>query len=86
MPDKKLSYHSVRQAEYELEDLKAAYLHQWGWLQKHDTPIGYYLWQRDFSDVDKKYGVITTNTHLAIMMTVNCLEQNLWSWREKMEG
>lgn len=84
-------HHQIEAAEQEVEYLKATYLRRFGWNHTSTTPGSYWLWKRDFADVDAKgkawhdahpkasphqpYGVITAGTDLAVSMTVRCLDE-----------
>lgn len=43
---------SLQDAERNLKDRKMAYLRQHGWEETCNTPGAYWMWVRDFSDVD----------------------------------
>lgn len=42
----------ITEAEGEVEDLKRAYLYRFGWSCSSNTPGAYWLWRRDFADLD----------------------------------
>lgn len=48
------TYDEIAEAINALEDLKKDYLLEHGWTQTCNTPGSYWLWKRDFSDVDEK--------------------------------
>lgn len=80
----------IGEAERNLEACKRSYLERWGWKSTCSTPGSYWLWKRDFADIDAKskawhdehpkasphvpYGIIAANTDLAVSMTVRCLD------------
>ncbi len=84
-------YHQIQSAEHDLEQLKRAYLRRFGWDCTSSMPGSYWLWRRDFTDVDaqrmenhvkkkfptapKPYGVITADTGMAICMTLAVLDE-----------
>ncbi|MGV0912412.1 hypothetical protein [Martelella sp. FOR1707] len=47
-------YRDIQRAENDLDNLKRAYLKRWGWRETCNTPGSFWLWQRDFSDVDAR--------------------------------
>lgn len=47
-------YRDIEQAETNLESVRAAYLRRWGWRQTCNTPGSFWLWRRDFADIDQK--------------------------------
>lgn len=78
-------------AEQELEDVKRAYLKKFGWKETCCTPGSYWLWVRDFSDIDaqrnkwsddhkrpheEQYGVLKVPTDLAVSMTRRVLDDD----------
>ena len=83
-------YRQVEDLETDLRETKNAYLERWGWKRTCNVPGSYWLWQRDFADVDsvrqqqhekhqfptppKPYGVMTVSADLAISMTLRVLD------------
>lgn len=47
-------YRDIEATEQEVENLRVAYLHRFGWQQTCNTPGSFWLWRRDFADVDAK--------------------------------
>jgi hypothetical protein len=47
-------HHEIEAKSQELEELKKFYLRRWGWTETSSTPGAYWLWKRDFSDLDAK--------------------------------
>jgi hypothetical protein len=84
-------YFQIEDAKSALEDMKKAYLRRFGWTCTSSMPGSYWLWRRDFADVDAQrmashekhkfpskpqpYGVITADTELAIAMTRATLDE-----------
>lgn len=84
-------FYKIEEARYELEATQRAYLKRFGWESTSSTPGAYWMWRRDFADLDAKsaewhrqhpsasphvpYGVITAPQDMAIRMTASCLDQ-----------
>lgn len=80
-----VTFGDIARADAELTKMRARYLERWGWKLTCETPGSFWLWRRDFADLDAKrkandeksgrlwrsnpFGVITTNTDTAISMT-----------------
>jgi hypothetical protein len=45
-------YHEIETEQQMVEDLQKSYLRRWGWVETCSTPGSYWLWRRDFADVD----------------------------------
>ena len=90
--DKLGTYGAIAEAESKIIEAQRAYLRRFGWDARGSTPGSYWLWQRDFADVDKArqaafdarpvpkpprpYGVITADTELAVGMTHRVLDHD----------
>lgn len=46
--------HHISAAQSEVEDRQRTYLIRWGWTMTSNTPGAFWLWRRDFADVDAK--------------------------------
>lgn len=46
--------HHIEEAESELNSLRTSYLRAHGWKETSSTPGCYWLWRRDFEDVDRE--------------------------------
>ena len=49
-----MSYKDIELAQANLEDEQKSFLRKWGWRETCNTPGSYWLWVRDFADVDAK--------------------------------
>ena len=47
-------HHEIQDAESNVEQLKRAYLKRFGWSETCSTPGSYWLWRRDFANIDAK--------------------------------
>ena len=47
-----VTYSQIQAAESEVEQLQRLYLQRWGWQNTCATPGSYWLWRRDFADID----------------------------------
>lgn len=48
----KTTYSQIEAAQQEVSDLQHAYLQRWGWEMTCNTPGSYWVWRRDFADID----------------------------------
>lgn len=90
-------YEHIDNLEHALNNARRDYLVRHGWRETSNTPGSFWLWRRDFADVDKKrethyrppgsafhpYGIITADTDMAVKMTANELDQDV---SEMVEG
>lgn len=79
---------TIETLEAKLRETKNAYLRLHGWTRTCNTPGSFWVWTRDFADIDEKrkayhppkaspfvpYGFVMAETDLAVMMTQRCLE------------
>jgi hypothetical protein len=86
------SYAEIVTAESVLENAKRLYLKRFGWTETSNTPGSFWLWTRDFADVDAvsakwhedhpkasphaPYGKVMASTDTAIRMTTAALDQD----------
>lgn len=49
-----ITYAAIEDAADALEGLKRQYLRRFGWTETCNTPGAFWLWRRDFSDVDAR--------------------------------
>jgi hypothetical protein len=86
-----ITHSKILEAEENLQSLKRQYLSRFGWTETCNTPGSYWLWIRDFSDIDaarsawhaehpktsppQPFGVVTASIDLAISMTTRCLDE-----------
>lgn len=47
-------YMDIERAKEQVEELQKAYVQQYGWTTTSSTPGSFWLWQRNFADVDKE--------------------------------
>lgn len=47
-------HYDIEAAEQEVEQTKERYLRRFGWEHTSSTPGSFWLWRRDFADVDAK--------------------------------
>jgi hypothetical protein len=90
---RKLGTHAaICDAEDDVVEAQRAYLKRFGWNETCSMPGAYWLWRRDFADVDKErqaafdarpvptpphpYGIITASTVIAIGMTQSVLDHD----------
>lgn len=52
---------AIESAERALNSARSAFLHDMGWGRTCNTPGSYWLWQRDFADVDARWREIEAN-------------------------
>lgn len=83
--------YEIEEARHAMEAAQRAYLKRFGWENTSCTPGAYWMWRRDFADLDAKsaewhvahptasphvpYGIITAPQDMAIRMTASCLDQ-----------
>ena len=94
-------YGDIEDAEARTSDLQEAYLRRWGWQCTCDFPGAYWVWWRDFSDVDagrnawadehgrprpRQYGVIYVPKDMAVAITVGTLDERPELAAEDCEG
>ncbi|MBZ5760246.1 hypothetical protein LAV84_06755 [Rhizobium sp. VS19-DR104.2] len=79
---------TIAALENRLGQEKRNYLRRLGWKQTCNTPGSFWMWTRDFADVDEKsranhppkaspfapYGFITAETEMAVQMSIRVLE------------
>lgn len=46
------TFDAIREADERAEQLRRDYLRHWGWSETCNTPGSFWMWRRDFSDVD----------------------------------
>lgn len=77
------TYAEIEEHQLALESARRTYLQRHGWKETSNMPGSYWLWVRDFADLDAKrqarhpatassfrpYGVVTAETGLAVKMT-----------------
>ena len=87
--------YQIQDAENSLTRLKRNYLRRFGWESTCNTPGAYWMWTRDFADVDasrmkwnedhpnagknRPYGRVMATEDLAVAMTKAVLDEQLES-------
>lgn len=83
-----VTQHAILSLENQLEVSRTQYLRMHGWERTCNTPGSFWMWKRDFSDIDEKrrashpataspfqpYGLIMAETETAVMMTIRVLD------------
>ena len=85
---KSVTQHTLYSLENKLKESQSNYLRLHGWQRTCNTPGSFWMWKRDFADVDEKrqayhppkaspfqpYGVIMADTEMAVTMTMRALD------------
>ena len=94
-------YAEIEDAHDRVSTTETSYLRRWGWTETCDFPGSYWMWSRDFSDVDaqrnkwaddhnrprpRQYGVIYVPKSMAIAITVSVLDERPELSDEDCEG
>lgn len=83
-----VTQHTLYSLENKLKESQRNYLRLHGWQRTCNTPGSFWMWKRDFSDIDEKrsayhpataspfqpYGLIMADTETAVMMTMRALD------------
>lgn len=83
-----VTQHTLYSLENKLKESRSNYLRLHGWQRTCNTPGSFWMWKRDFADVDEKrrayhppkaspfqpYGLIMADTETAVMMTMRALD------------
>lgn len=78
-------FRDVEAAASAHQQAQESYLQRWGWSRTCNTPGAFWMWRRDFADVDAEraknrpeatpYGIMTVSRDTAVAMTIKCLDE-----------
>lgn len=85
-----IKQHNLYALEDRLKESRSKYLRQFGWSRTCNTPGSFWMWTRDFADIDEErrgyhpktaspfqpYGFIMADTETAVQMTMRVLDRD----------